>query len=316
MTMTRLLALPESPVWVLEDEDASTSGQATAIAGRLGVPFRRIGAAGPAGRVPAGSGPELVLSAGSRSAARALMLRARHGCRIIHCAQTRPFLPERIAGYPFDLMILSGASTGTAQAGTRLLPVLGPPHVVSPALLARARDLWAERLSHLPQPRIAVLLGGGVSDPGTALALAARLSRMALDRQGCILVAALADCRPGIADAFAAGLSGCLHLIHRDGEPGENPVLGFLGGADAVIAAWTGAQALSEACATTAPVFVVSPAQGWRSGRDRGLATRLIALGHARPLQEELAAWPRTPLDEAGRIAGTILKRLAPRRDR
>lgn len=324
MATTRLLVLPESPVWVMEDDGAATAGQAAAIAGRLGMPFRRIGAAGPAGRVRAGSGPELVLSAGSRSGAQALLLRARHGCRIVHCAGTRPPLPSRLAGYPFDLMVLPSARARPDTAAdlarleardiTRLMPVLGPPHVVSPALLARARDLWAERLGHLPEPRIAVLLGGGIADPRAAAALAERLGQMARQRQGCVLVSALAACPPDVAAAFAAGLSACLNLIHREGEPGENPMLGFLGIADAVVVAWAGPQALSEACAASAPVFVVPSPPGRALMGDGGLMARLMTLDQVRPLQEGLLPWPRTPLDEAGRIARTIVRRFAPGR--
>ena len=311
MGIARLLMLPESPVWVLEDEGTAASGQPAAIAGRLGLPFRRIGPTGPNDTVRSGSGPALVLSAGTRSAARALLLRARHGCRIVHCASTRPLVPARLAGYPFDLMVLAGlqpaatAPRGAEVAG-RLMPVLGPPHVVSPALLARARQLWEERLAHLPHPRIVVLLGGGTSDQREVLGAALRLERMAREQAGCILVSAAAECRPEIVDAFVTGLAGCIHLVYREGEPGENPTLGFLGGASAVIAAWTTPQALSEACAGPAPVFVL-PAVG---GRRRWLMDRLIAVDQARPLQASLQAWPRTPLDEAGRIARAIRRRF------
>ncbi len=326
---TRLLALPDAPVWVLEDKGTVAAGQAAAIAGRLGVPFRRIGTAGPSGQVRAGSRPQLIVSAGGRSAAQSLLLRARYGCRVVHCVGSRPLLPRQLAGYPFDLMVLpagdrdagsvriaapDAALAGAADAG-RLVPVLGPPHVVSPGLLARARDLWADRLSHLPHPRLVVLLGGGQPDPAVAQtqvqALARRLAQIAQGQQGCVLAAALADCPPATADAFSAGLSGCLHLIHRSGEPGDDPLLGFLGGADAVVAAWTGAQALAEACAASAPVFVVPTPGGRRIAWDRGLSARLMRLDQVRPLEEGLSPWRRTPLDEAGRIATTIVARFA-----
>ncbi len=301
MGTTRLLVLPESPVWVMEDRGAACFGQAAAIAGRLGLPFRRIGAHGIGGQVPDGSRPALVLSAGSRAAAQALLLRTRHGCRIVHCVSIRPPLPARLLGYPFDRMVLPGVGIEQAARG-RLIPALGPLHVVSPALLARARDVWAERLAHLSTPRIVVLLGAEAPDAQAASGLARQVAQMARERHGCVLVAMLAGCRAEAADAFASGLAGCVNLVHRDGEPGENPTLGFLGGADAVVAAWTGAQALSEACAAAAPVFVVQ-APGSAAG---SFVERLKALDQARPLLGSLQPWLRTPLDEAGRIARTI----------
>ena len=92
-----------------------------------------------------------------------------------------------------------------------------------------------------------------------------------------------------------------------------------------MVTAWSGIAALSEACAGTAPVYVVSEVR--HGGKAARMVRRLIALDHARPLQDKLlqewlsesesvsgttflAAWPRTPLDEAGRIAGVIRRRL------
>ncbi len=306
METTKLLVLPAAPVWVIEPPG---SGPAAAIAGRLGMPFRRIGPAGPAGRVATGSQPELVISSGVRSGARALLLRARHGCRVVHCAAA-PRVPVELALHPFDMMVLP--SDRAASAGTkRVMPVLGLPHVVSPALLDRARLLWADRLAHLPSPRIVVLLGGGATDPREATELARRLASMARTRGGCVLAAALPGCQPEVTDAFGAGLSACLSLLHRAGEPGDDPMLGFLGGADAVVAAWTGSQTLSEACAGTAPVFTVAALRPGRQKRGQGLVDRLLALDQVRPLQDSFSPWPRTPLDEAGRIARTILGRFA-----
>ncbi len=318
METTRLLVLPEAPVWVLE---AAGSGPAAAIAGRLGVPFRRIGPAGPDGRVARGSQPELVISSGTRSGARALLLRARHGCRVVHCAAAARLplglplelpwgLSVGLAVHPFDMMVLPSDRAASAARG-RVMPVLGLPHVVSPALLDRARLLWADRLAHLPSPRIVVLLGNVAPDPREAGQLARRLAAMARLRGGCVLVAALAGCQPEVADAFGGGLSACLHLLHRAGEPGDDPMLGFLGGADAVVAAWTTPQMLSEACAGSAPVFTVTPPRVGRPRRAQGLVDRLLALDQVRPLQDSFSPWPRTPLDEAGRIARAILARFA-----
>ena len=111
----------------------------------------------------------------------------------------------------------------TADAGAG-----GRPHVVSPGLLARARDLWADRLSHLPHPRLVVVLGGGQSDPAVAQtqvqALARRLAQIAQARRGCVLAAALAECPPRPRGrVFPPACPGCMHLIHRSGEARRRP---------------------------------------------------------------------------------------------
>ena len=347
MATTRQPTLPDAPVrmpvwapvWVIEDPpvgpghrprpDPAAARPALAIAGRLGVPFRRIGPSD--GRRPVGSAPALIVSSGLRAAAQALLVKARHGTAVVHCRQTATRLPERLLAAPFDLLVLpsSGMRPDRGAPLGRILSILGQPQAVSPGLLARARVLWADRLAHLPWPRVAVLLGGGAPSLGAVVALARRLTGLVRARGGCVLASALPECPPRIADAFAAGLSEAMHLVYRAGEPGPDPTLGFLGGADATIVAWTGPQALSEACATDGPVFVVDEPTiqdarpPSRAGSDAGgaLLGQLLGLDLVRRWGRDgpadpLAPWPRRPLDESGRIARVILRRYAGLADR
>ncbi len=305
-----LALLPQAPVWVLDDPRSSAAGQASAIAGRLGLPFRRLTAAPGEPHRPGGPGPGLVLSAGAGSGVRALLLRSRHGCRVVHCATPR-FPIEHLSGWlPFDLTVLPqrqppGASATAPASSDRVIPVLGAPNVVSPGLLARARDLWAERLSHLPHPRIVLLFGG--SDQKAALALGRRIAAMARERGGCVMASVL-PCPRAASEALSGGLAGCLHLIYRSGEPGEDPTLGFLGHADVVVVGGVGVLTLSEACAASAPVFVA--AAGSERREARVLLERMRVAGQVRPLLDDLSPWARQPLDEAGRIAREIRARF------
>ena len=178
--------------------------------------------------------------------------------------------------------------------------------------MARARDLWAERLSHLPAPRLLLLFGG--AEQKAALALGQRLAAMARARGGCVMASVLpSGTRAGnaaavAADALAAGLAGCLHLVYRDGEPGEDPTLGFLGHADAVVAAGVGARTLSEACTASVPIFATL--LGAERRETRLLIERMIQADQMRLLQDDFSPWPRHPLDEAGRIAREIRTRF------
>ncbi len=304
-----LALLPQAPVWVLDDPRSPAGGQASAIAGRLGLPFRRLNAPPGQPHRPGGPGPGLVLSAGTASGLRALLLQSRHGCRVVHCA-TRSLLGPRGGWLPFDLTVVPiGRHVAPPETG-RIIPVLGTPNVVSPGLLARARDLWSERLSHLPAPRVLLLFGG--VDQKAALALGQRLGAMARERGGCVMASVLPSVtRAGnaaAADALAAGLAGCLHLIYRDGEPGEDPTLGFLGHADAVVVASVSARTLSEACTASVPIF--STVLGAERRDTRLLIERMIQADQIRMLEDDFSPWPRRPLDEAGRIAREIRMRF------
>jgi len=327
-------------VWVLDDPRAGTAAQAIGIAERLGVPFRRIPltwnwmahVAGLARRgsllglaVPsrtgmtrataAGpllladeSGPALVISAGSRSAAVALWLKQRHGSRIVHCM--RPGVGG-ILRYPqFDLLVIS--QHDNPPLAPNILPVLGAPHRVSPLMLRQAAAAWRERLAHLPHPRVALLVGGPVRGTDMVPALAHRLgtavARLTAERGGSVLATTSRRTGAEATDALAAGLSRTMHVLYRWGEPGENPYQGFLASADVIVATADSVSMISEACATTAPVFVALPELA--GAAHRRLIATLHRAGHIRPLGDDLSPWPRPCLDEADRIAAEIWRRF------
>ncbi|MEJ1976702.1 MAG: mitochondrial fission ELM1 family protein [Acetobacteraceae bacterium] len=319
-----------APVWVLDDPRAGTSGQAIGVAERLGVPHLRVplswnwqahiaalpsrgslrGLAGHGGArawpFTAPRGPALALSAGSRSQAVALWLRATFGTRIVHC-----MMPHW--GYHaslFDLLVVSRHDR-PADA-PNVMPVLGVPHRLSPLVLSQARVAWAGRLSHLPRPLITLLVGGGLHGaemrPAAANTLARQVAAMAASVGGAVLATTSRRTGAEATDALAAGLAPAMHLLYRWGEPGENPYVGFLALADAVVVTGDSVSMISEACGGEAPVFIASQGEGVRHRR---LHASLYQAGQARPLGDNFSPWPRTPLDEAGRVATEIRARMA-----
>jgi mitochondrial fission protein ELM1 len=330
-------------VWVLDDPRAGTAAQAIGIAERLGVPFRRIPLAwnwmahvaglarrgsllgldtparlGPAwgqpggalpGLPPAGDdAPALVISSGSRSAAVAMWLKDRTGSRLVHCM--RPGIGGLLRQDLFDLLVIPEHDhPGNLP---NVMPVLGAPHRVSPLLLRQARSAWEERLAHLPHPRVALLVGGPVRGTDLAPTLAHRLgatvARLTAERGGAVLATTSRRTGTEATDALSAGLARTLHVLYRWGEPGENPYHGFLASADAIIVTADSVSMISEACATTAPVFVALPELA--GPRHRRLIASLLRAGQIRMLGNTLAPWPRPELDEAGRIAAEIRRRF------
>ncbi len=322
-------------VWVLDDPRAGTAAQAIGIAERLGVPFRRIplgwnwmahvaglarwgsllGVAAPARSasglltVPGEPGPDLVISSGSRSAAVALWLKRRYGSRIVHCM--RPGFGA-VGRYPqFDLLVIP--QHDRPPEADNVLQVLGAPHRLSPLILGQAASAWRERLSHLPHPRVALLVGGPVRStdlvPALAHRLGAAVSVLTAERGGAVLATTSRRTGAEATDALAAGLAHGLHVLYRWGEPGENPYHGFLASADAIVVTADSVSMISEACATTAPVFVALPELA--GARHRRLIATLHRAGHIRLFDDDLPAWPRVRLDEADRVAAEIRRRFA-----
>jgi mitochondrial fission protein ELM1 len=265
--------------------------------------------AGPGLLAPDQPGPALVISAGSRSAAVALWLKQRYGSRIVHC------MCPGIGGllrYPqFDLLVIPRHDSPPASAN--VLPVLGAPHRVTPLILRQAEAAWRERLSHLPHPRVALLVGGPVRGTDLVPALAHRLgtavSLLTAERGGAVLATTSRRTGAEATDALAAGLSHTLHVLYRWGEPGENPYHGFLASADVIVVTADSVSMISEACATRVPVLVALPELA--GARHRRLLTTLHHAGHVRLFGDDLSPWPRVRLDEADRIAAEIRRRFA-----
>jgi mitochondrial fission protein ELM1 len=333
-TDTARAAEPEVPaarVWVLDDPRPGTSAQALGIAERLGVPFRRIPLGWGrfphlAGLVPGGSlfglneparratmagtaePPALVISAGRRSAAVALWVKSQYGARIVHCMS--PGLAGLLAHSAFDLLVIP--EHDNPAPADNVLPVLGAPHRLSPLLLSQAEAAWRERLAHLPHPRIALLVGGPVRavgmPPALAHTLGRRVARIASARGGSVLASTSRRTGSEATEALAAGLSTSLNLVYRWGEPGENPYRGFLASADAIIVTADSVSMISEACATTAAVYVALPELAGR--RHHRLVQSLIAAGQVRMFGNGIGNWSRPTLDEAGRVAAEILRRF------
>jgi mitochondrial fission protein ELM1 len=312
-----------APVWVLDDPTDRASAQAIAIADRLGVPHLRVplawtwrssftglsrrgslrGLLAPGWPLSAPRGPALSISGGPRAQAVALWLRAGFGARIVHCG-----LPRFRAGL-FDLLVVGRHRAPPTLPN--LVSVLGEPSRLSPLALSQARVAWAGRLSHLPRPLVALLVGGGRNGdmrPTAAHSLARQVARMAAAAGGSVMATTSPRTGREATDALAAGLAPCMHLLYRWGEPGENPYAAMIGLADVIVATGDSSSMISEACGGEAPVFIAS--LGDTAARRR-LHASLYRAGQARPLGDSFSPWPRTPLDEAGRVAVEIRARMS-----
>jgi mitochondrial fission protein ELM1 len=316
-------------IWVLDDPRAGTAAQAIGIAERLGHPHRRIKLAWNwkahvAALVPHGSlmgvaaepgfeaglrdTPDLVISAGRRSAPVALWLKQRYGCKLVHCMS--PGLSGLFRRELFDLLVIP-AHDRPPQADN-VMEVLGAPHRVSPLALTQAEMAWDERLAHLPHPRIALLVGGPIRSVGMQPSLAHSLGRqvagLAVAMGGTVMATTSRRTGDEASDALAAGLGPAMHVLYRWGEPDENPYMGFLATADAVVVTADSVSMISEACSTEAPVYVALPELA--GPRHRLLLDTLIRADQVRLFTNSVAPWTRTPLDESGRVADEIRRRF------
>lgn len=180
-------------------------------------------------------------------------------------------------------------------------------HRVTQARLAAERAAWAPFFAPYRRPLAAVLLGGNNGryrfGPEEARALAAQLAGVAREF-GLVITPSR---RTG---------AGELAILRAALEPlgawiwdftGENPYFGMLACADALIITADSVSMVSEAVATSAPVYLAR--LPGRSARIGYFMEALVRDGRVRDFAGRLELWNTSPLDDT-EWAGAELRRL------
>lgn len=303
-------------VAVVAEDLAGMRSQAFGLAARAGLDpfFCPVRARGPWGRVPAAWWPAplraidpldagaagLVFSVGGTGGAVGAALRERTR-RVVQIQNPRMRLDR------FDLVV---ANRHDEISGPNVLLSRTALHGVSPERLAVARAEWQPRLAHLPRPLVAVLLGGSNGrfrlDEVVATRLAGQLAdMMCRDRVGVAVTPSRrtgdAVCR--IMRETLSPLGGWVWDMQSD-----NPYLGLLACADALVVTKDSVSMVSEAVAGTAPVMIAD-----LPGRSRriGLFLRDLAEGgRTRLFTGRMQDWPVAPLDDTIAVAAEMRRRL------
>lgn len=312
---------PNPTVWTLSDGNAGNVRQAHALAGALDVrardwsldtraPWRWTAPRGPAAERAFGARfrgalaqpPALAIGCG-RQAALATRVLGRHG------SATVQILDPRMATRHWNLVI--APEHDRLQDGN-VISVLGSLHPVDDHWLDEARRRFTA-LSTLPRPRTTLLLGGASAharvDMPLLEALTLRLMAHADAEGGCVLATTSRRSPPELGSRLRhhfAGRSGMLWSAQGDGA---NPYPGLLACADRIVCTADSVNMLTEACATTVPVFVAGLDR--LRGRPRGFVDRLLAVGRVRPLDDTFADFAVTPLRETARVANEVRQRLS-----
>jgi uncharacterized protein len=255
-----------------------------------------LAAIDPIGNLPDG----IVMTVGGTGAAIGAALR-RRGRRVVQIQNPRMRLDR------FDLVV---ANTHDELEGPNVLVSRNALHGVGPARLQAARARWSACFAALPRPLVAVLVGGSNGryrlDPATGVSLADQLATMMrADRVGLMVTPSR---RTGVVvtRAMRAALEPLGGWIWN--MEGENPYLGMLACADAIIVTTDSVSMISEAAATSVPVMVAD-----LPGRSRriGLFVRTMQrAGRVRMFAGRLQDWQTQALDDTPAVAHEMLRRL------
>ena len=310
-------------VWSLSDDRAGNRRQADALARALGLgepvahqlvpraPWRWLAprrcpgsthAFGDAFGHALATPPDIAIGCGRQAALATRLVRARGGRAV-------QILDPRIDPSLWDLVVVPEHDR---LRGPNVIPVFGSLHPVDDAWLARARDQFVV-FATLPQPRVALLLGGLSAhydfDRQAFDALADAIEHLLVRDGGSLLATVSRRTPPAFGALLRARFAHLPGTVWRGDVDGGNPYPGLLAWADRIVCTPDSVNMLSEACATEAPVqvFAIDDVRG----RVRRFVDALQARGRVQRLG---AAWPAeriAPLRETARVAAEVRARLA-----
>lgn len=316
-------ALPDLsgvPTWIVTDGKAGDENQCIGVAAALGVPFetRRIprgrpltwtapwgpidprDAAGRAGGLLAGALPGILIASGRRAVP---YLRA---VRQASKGETfTAFLKDPRTGH--DTADFIWVPDYDDLRGPNVFTTLTAPHPVSQARLAAARAAPDPRLSALPWPRIAVLIGG---DSRHLRYRSRDMERLVADLTkladgGCSLMLTVSRRTPPELRRALEALVAAKGGFFWDGT-GENPYIGMLAIADHVVVTSDSANMVGEAASTGVPLLLFDLPRTYI--RHRRLFAGLAMIGALKPFIGRLEALHYEPIDATPEIARALAR--------
>jgi len=303
-------------VWVLTDDRPGNTTQSTGLADALGWPYalkklvpgplsllhNRLLGASRSGLDARRSAPleppwpDLVIAAGRRTAPVALWIREQSDgrTRLVQLGRKGADDADR-----FDLAV--------TPAHCRLFPhpkrieTSATLHAVSRARLAEAAARWEARIAPQPAPRIALLVGGDSGqyriDAGVARQLALDALRFADQCGGSLFATTSRRLSPSATDALCAALAGRAFVHRWRPDDGDNPYLGFLALADAIVITGDSEAMLAEATFCGRPLYVVTPPERASFRVLRTLREWVFARATAQPSNQRGTARPQQGLE-------------------
>jgi len=249
--------------------------------------------------------PDLLIACGRGVTALALAVKRISRGRTLWVQVQDP----RFARRHVDLMVVPQHDPAR---GENVLLTLGAVHRVRPALLDAGRARFAPLFAGLRRPLVGVLIGGSNRvyrlTPAIAASLGQQLAALAAQGFG---IAITPSRRSGelALKALAEPLRGVPHYFWNGS--GENPYLGLLAHAEALVVTGDSVNMVSEAAATGKPVYLVGLEGG--SAKFRRFHDLFRRTGIARTFTGTIERWSYPPPNDTERAAAEIRRRMSRR---
>ncbi|MDR3325848.1 MAG: mitochondrial fission ELM1 family protein [Rhodospirillaceae bacterium] len=248
--------------------------------------------------------PDLVIGAGRRTAPVARWIKRHSMCRIIQLMN-----PGWLGSWDFDLIIVP--KHDSLMDRSNIFRVLGSCHRASSKVLITEATKWSEQLSHLPRPYLVVLVGGATKKRDFSSELGCKLATGISDLHrfmgGSILVSTSRRTSSVLAKVLIDNLPQPNFCFYWN-DKGDNPYLGFIALADAIVVTGDSMNMCSEACANTVPVYIFNQSN-LINNKYKRLHMMLFAEGYAKPLGDDCSFWIHTSLNASVDVANEIRNR-------
>ncbi|MFH1158629.1 MAG: mitochondrial fission ELM1 family protein [Pseudomonadota bacterium] len=318
--------MPESDktCWIITEGLAGTESQCIGVAEALGVrpavkrirlrspwrqlsPWLRCGhkyALTPDSDPVEPPYPDILLSSGRKSIGVALYVKKASGGKTFLVQLQDP----RINPRHFNLVVVPQHDP---TRGDNVLVTTGALHRVTPEKLDTEKMKFEPRLSPLPHPRVAVLIGGSSKAHRMTAEGSALLSRQLLaltEKYGAGLMVTTSR-RTGEENVrILKNALGSREDVFFWGGAGDNPYFAFLGSADHIIVTEDSVSMTSEALSTGKPVSI-APLEG--GAKRLNLFHRMLReQGYTKPFTGSLEIWSYAPPDDTMKVAAEIERRM------
>ena len=288
-------------VWVLTDEKLGHTTQSVGLAEALGWPYTtkelRFNALNRLSNRLLGAGlltlnrrhstplsppwPDLVIATGRKTAPVARWIRAQSQGR------TRLVQLGRKAADRADDFDLSVTCSHFAMPPhPRRIETRAPLTAITNRKLQAARERWSHLFGSEPRPHVALIVGGTSAlhrlDAETAAQMGRKVASFARAAGGSLFTVTSPRTGAAAAAALRAGIEGVGRLYEWRPGATDNPYLGCLAVADALVVTGDSESMLAEAAATSKPLYIY-PLPDCRNGLRQRL--RGWVSGHARQHQ-------------------------------
>ena len=298
-------------VWVLADEKAGHTTQSVGVAEALGWPYelkqlrfngmyrlsnRLLGSSRLAldaehSAVLAPPWPDLVIATGRKTAAIARWIgkQSRGHTRLVQLGRKGGDQVE-----PFDLVVT--CAHFRLPSNPRRVETIAPISQVNAARLAEAGARWQRLFENAPKPRVVLVVGGDTAqhrlEAATARRLGEEVARWAHAAGGAVFAITSPRTSAEAASAVESALGPADHVHRWQRGEKDNPYLGFLACADALVVTGESESMLGEAVATGKPVYIFPLPERPKSPRLRW-SEWVTSRAYARPLKKKGTVRPQ-----------------------